>query len=304
MLASGLAPATAHQVHRTVRTALGVAYARGHVGKNAAELAKPPRLEEKEIEALDTDDMKRVIETALRRPNGVRFVVALTLGIRQGEALGLDWAQLDEDRQTVRLREQLQRRTWEHGCADPHACGERLHKAKPCPKPCKRHTRPCPLPCKPDCTKHASNCPQRQNGGLVRAQLKSKASKRTIGLPDTLFLLLLLHREEQAKRRDFAGTVWEEHGLMFCQPTGRPIDPRRDLDEWKSVLAEAGVQEDRLHAARHSFATLLNDLQITDRATQGVMGWSNASQAKRYQKMKNPVLRAIADKIEGALFGT
>lgn len=32
------------------------------------------------------------------------------------------------------------------------------------------------------------------------------------------------------------------------------------------------------------------------------MGWSNASQAKRYQKMKNSVLRAIADKVEEALF--
>jgi integrase len=67
-------------------------------------------------------------------------------------------------------------------------------------------------------------------------------------------------------------------------------------------LAETGVAEDRLHAARHSFATLLNELQITDRATQGVMGWSNASQAKRYQKTNDPVLRVVADKVEQALF--
>ena len=53
----------------------------------------------------------------------------------------------------------------------------------------------------------------------------------------------------------------------------------------------------------HSFATLLNELQVTDRAAQGVMGWSNASQAKRYQKMNDPVLRVIADKVEGALWG-
>ena len=34
------------------------------------------------------------------------------------------------------------------------------------------------------------------------------------------------------------------------------------------------------------------------------MGWSNASQAKRYQKMNDPVLRVIADKVEGALWGS
>ena len=62
------------------------------------------------------------------------------------------------------------------------------------------------------------------------------------------------------------------------------------------------VTEEVLHAARHSFATLLNELQVTDRAAQGVMGWSSASQAKRYQKMNDPVLRAIADKVEGALW--
>lgn len=38
-------------------------------------------------------------------------------------------------------------------------------------------------------------------------------------------------------------------------------------------------------------------LQIPDRGVQGVMGWSDASQAKRYQKMNDPVLRLIADKV-------
>ncbi len=301
--ASGLAPATVHQVHRTARTAFGVAYKRGHVGRNVMQLVDPPRLEEREVAALGVGDMQRVIETALRRRNGVRYVVALALGFRQGECLGLEWRQLDEERQTIALREQIQRRTWEHGCADPHACGERLHRREPCPKPCKRHTRPCPAPCGPDCARHASACPQRHGGGLVTAPVKSKAGRRTVGVPDTLFLLLLQHKEEQQREREFAGTVWEEHDLMFCQPSGRPVDPRKDLDEWKSILAEAGVEEEVLHGARHSFATLLNELQVTDRAAQGVMGWSSAAQAKRYQKMHDPVLRVVADKVEGALWG-
>lgn len=302
--ASGRAPATAHQVHRTARTAFGEAFRRGHVGRNVVALAKPPRLEEKEIPALEVEEMQRVIETALRRRNGVRYVLALALGLRQGEALGLEWTQLDEKRQTIRLREQIQRRTWEHGCDDPHACGERLHKRKPCPSRCKRHTRECPPPCRPGCVKHASSCPKRHGGGLVKAPVKSKAGRRPIGVPDTVFILLLIHKEEQDKEREHAGTVWEEHGLMFCQPTGRPIDASKDLDEWKSILAEAGVDEARLHAARHSFATLLGLLQIPDRAVQGVMGWTDGAMAKRYQKMNDPVLRLIAEKVDGALWNT
>jgi integrase len=300
--ASGLAPATVHQVHRTARTAFRAAYKREVVKRNVMDLVDAPKLEEREVEPLSLADMQRVIETALRRRNGVRYVVALALGIRQGEALALKWSQLDEKRQTIQLREQIQRRTWEHGCDNPHACGERLHKRQPCPVSCNRHTRPCPPLCGPDCTKHASTCPKRHSGGLVKAPLKTKAGKRSIGLPDTLFLLLLQHKDDQAREREFAGTVWEENDLMFCQETGRPLDPRRDLNDWKAILAETGVAEEVLHAARHSFATLLNELQVTDRAAQGVMGWSSASQAKRYQKMNDPVLRAIADKVEAALW--
>jgi integrase len=41
MIMDGAKPASAHQVHRTARTALGEAQRRGHVTKNVAALAKP-----------------------------------------------------------------------------------------------------------------------------------------------------------------------------------------------------------------------------------------------------------------------
>ena len=43
-------PGTAHQVHRTARTAFGEAVRRGHVAQNPAALAKPPRVEPEEVE--------------------------------------------------------------------------------------------------------------------------------------------------------------------------------------------------------------------------------------------------------------
>lgn len=46
MLEAGRAPATAHQAHRTVRTALNEAVKRGHLHRNPALLAKAPRLPE------------------------------------------------------------------------------------------------------------------------------------------------------------------------------------------------------------------------------------------------------------------
>lgn len=54
MQRNGSKPATAHQAHCTIRTALGEAVRRGHAVKNAAALAKPPRLEEEEAEVEPT----------------------------------------------------------------------------------------------------------------------------------------------------------------------------------------------------------------------------------------------------------
>jgi len=36
--------------------------------------------------------------------------------------------------------------------------------------------------------------------------------------------------------------VWEDHGLVFCQPNGRPVDPRHDHRAWRSLLVGAGVR--------------------------------------------------------------
>ena len=60
--------------------------------------------------------------------------MALALGLRQGEALGLKWSRLHEPSKTLEIMKGLQRQTWQHGCADPHACGARYHKTKPCPE--------------------------------------------------------------------------------------------------------------------------------------------------------------------------
>ena len=78
----------------------------------------------------------------------------------------LQWARLHDPTRTLEIMRALQRRTWQHGCADPHACGGQHHKIDPCPEDCTRHPRRCPPPCPPGCIGHARWCPQRRDGGL------------------------------------------------------------------------------------------------------------------------------------------
>jgi integrase len=276
---------------------LGEAFKRRRISVNPAELAKPPRVEEEEVEPFEAEEIHRLLRSALARRNGVRFVVALALGIRQGEALGSRWSRLDDETRTLQIRKAIQRRTWQHGCENPHACGAKYHKTKPCRAGCKRHQRPCPLPCPPDCTSHARWCPQRHGGGLVEVDVKSQAGRRGIALPDELFTLITAHCTVQEQERQHAGSEWHKGDWMFTQPNGKPLDPRRDQYEWKTLLAEAGVREARLHDARHTAATVLLLLGVHERAVMDVMGWSNSAMVKRYAHVTARLRRDIADQL-------
>ena len=141
----------------------------------------------------------------------------------------------------LRVRKQRQRQTYSHGCSDPVACASGHHKVKPCPQPCRTHKRQCPPPCSLDCAKHAKYFPQR-TGGVVDVDVKSRAGRRGIRLPDQLFVLLMKHEAAQARERELAGDLWSESDFMFTQPNGKPIDPRSDHNEgrlsWRRPMSE------------------------------------------------------------------
>ncbi len=72
MIMDGAKPASAHQVHRTVRTALGEAQRRGHVTKNVAALAKPARVEVEEVQPYTVEEVRAILAAAEKEPNRAR----------------------------------------------------------------------------------------------------------------------------------------------------------------------------------------------------------------------------------------
>ncbi|MGQ0576380.1 MAG: tyrosine-type recombinase/integrase [Pseudonocardia sp.] len=127
--------------------------------------------------------------------------------------------------------------------------------------------------------------------------------RRGIVLPAQLCELLEQHRRAQERERAHAGSVWEEAGWMFAQSNGRPIDPTMDRNEWKRLLVDAGVRKARLHDARHTAATVLLLLGVTDRAAMEQTGWSNSAMAKRYQHVTAVLRQDIATRLNGFLWG-
>lgn len=266
MLAAGLAPGTVHHVHRTARNALNEAVRRGHAARNPALLAKAPALAEEEVEPYDVSEIRRLLDAAAGRRNSARWALALALGLRQGEALGLKWDDVDLGKGTIRIRRGRLRPKYGHGCGG--TCGR---------KP--------------------GYCPRRRNTRPDTGDVKSRAGRRTIGLPVQLTALLRMHRAEQDAARAAARQLWQEEGWVFATPAGRPLNPNTDYHEWKLLLRTAGLREARLHDARHAAATVLLVLGQPERTVMSLMGWSSTGMATRYQHVTDAIRAEVASQV-------
>jgi integrase len=107
------------------------------------------------------------------------------------------------------------------------------------------------------CGRKAGYCPERIQTNKETGDTKSKAGKRTIGLPIPLIAILKVHKKRQDAEKQAARQLWTDKGYVFTKPDGNPLNPNTDFHEWKALLKEAGLRELRLHDARHTAATVL-----------------------------------------------
>ena len=109
LAASGLAPKSVRNVHAVLRRALNQAVDWNLVPRNVATLAHPPRAARHEVEVLSPEQVRTLL-TAARGDRWEPLIVsALATGMRQGELLGLKWADVDLTRRTIHVQRQLQR---------------------------------------------------------------------------------------------------------------------------------------------------------------------------------------------------
>jgi integrase len=100
-LDSGLAPRTVQYIHVTLHKALKQALRWGLVSRNAAEAVNAPRPIKKEISPLSPDQSRALLEAAREDRLRALYVLAVTVGLRQGELLGLRWEDINLDTATL-----------------------------------------------------------------------------------------------------------------------------------------------------------------------------------------------------------
>jgi len=288
---AGRAVSSAQKVHAVLSSMLEAARLEGITGKNVAKDVLPPGTGENQRGALDTDVAFRVLQAALKRPDGSRWWFAVLTGMRQGERLGATLDSVDLDRHEFTVQWSLSEVRFKHGCGD--TCGKR--RAGDCPK--RAHRAGPGLTLRP------------LAGRLCLVRPKS-GKTRTFPLVEALETQLVEYLQ--------ANTNPNPHRLIWRNTDGSPITPEQDQAEWRDLLLDAGVisieqakaPKDRedgtdptptTHFARHTTATVLMELGVDAKIIGEIVGHVNVRTTRGYQHVSSPAARAALEAI-GAHF--
>ena len=106
-----LSPTTVRYCYSVLRIALGRALKLGRVHRNVATLIDAPAKVRTELQPFSAEQVRGFLSTLTTDRRGVLYLTALGTGLRQGELLGLQWADLDLDGRRLMVRHTLQRGT-------------------------------------------------------------------------------------------------------------------------------------------------------------------------------------------------
>jgi len=103
-----LSPSTVRRIHATLHRALKDAVRWGRLGRNPADAADPPRAlgcGETPFKVWSVTDIKKFLGSESQSAFYPLWLTLVTTGMRRGEALGLRWCDVDENSNTLAIRQ-------------------------------------------------------------------------------------------------------------------------------------------------------------------------------------------------------
>jgi len=86
---------------------------------------------------------------------------------------------------------------------------------------------------------------------------KTATSRRTLSLDVDTRAALKAHRARQAAERLAAGELWQDHGLVFTDGDGSPLNPNTASRTFEKLASRAGLPRITFHGIRHANVTML-----------------------------------------------
>ncbi|MEU6580620.1 tyrosine-type recombinase/integrase [Nocardia sp. NPDC046763] len=258
---------TAQLTYAVLNVAMKAAVAEEVINKNPLEHVAKPKVAKKERITHTSEQARQVLISAMKAkdPMVTRWAAAFLLGARQGELLGLERSRVDFEAMTVELSWQLQTLKFKPGATrdDPD-----------------RFVVPSGF----------EHRPLYRSFALTRP--KSERSKRLTPLPVPLAAILKTY---------FDATDVNEYGLVWVTEKRRPIPAKYDSLAWHEALARAGVPDVTLHTARHTTATLLQEMGVEESVRMQIMGHSTVAAQRIYAHVPLDLARKALGNLDGLL---
>jgi integrase len=183
-----------------LRNALNTAVRWRLISQNPATLVDAPRTVHREIRPLTADEAKLFLAAAKTHPLEAFFVVALACGLRLGEALGIQWNDVDLDAGNIQVHRAVQRAGGDVTARRPLLANrKRLLKAL--------RDLEMQEPSRPDADEEHARLSKELQGirkalatvktSVQISEPKSARSRRTIALPTVAVTALRTHRVRQ-----------------------------------------------------------------------------------------------------------
>jgi integrase len=141
------------------------------------------------------------------------------------------------------------------------------------------------------------------NGEPTFAEPKTKNSKREVHLPEMAIEALRTHKALQAEQRLSAGPQWKDHGLVFTNSIGRPLDGNNIRQRsFAKLLERAELPAIRFHDLRHSAATLLMAEGVPVKVASELLGHADITTTLRIYSHVLPSMQEQAAAAMDRLF--
>jgi integrase len=115
---------------------------------------------------------------------------------------------------------------------------------------------------------------------------------------------LAARRQAQDADRASLGQCWIDTGLVFTTKTGRPVEPRNLVRSFMRICETSNVRLIRVHALRHTTASLLKDLKVPARDAQIILGHAHITTTQQiYTHVDEVARRAPLTKLNKLLGG-
>lgn len=143
---------------------------------------------------------------------------------------------------------------------------------------------------------------EQTKAGLRFKQPKTAKGRRQVDLPGLAVTHLRQHRTDQVQRKLLLGPAYQENGLVFPEPDGRPWAPDKFTRAFHSLMRRAGFAGFRFHDLRHTHATQLLRQSIHPKVVSERLGHATVSiTLDLYSHVLPGMQKEAAERVDAAL---